>query len=99
MARLSYVDPADMSDDLCAQLQRLPINLTRMLLHAPRTASGFLDMAIGFRQGVLDPRLRETVILRVALIRTAYISACSTLRRRISPACLVTRSTLSRVAI
>ena len=66
MARLSYVDPADMSDDLCAQLQRLPINLTRMLLHAPRTASGFLDMAIGFRQGVLDPRLRETVILRVA---------------------------------
>jgi alkylhydroperoxidase family enzyme len=66
MARLDYLDPADMSDDLLAQFERLPINLTRMLLHAPDTASGFLDMAIGFRQGVLDPRLRETVILRVA---------------------------------
>ena len=66
MARLSYVDPTDMSGESCTQFQRLPINLTRMLLHAPQTASGFLDMAIGFRQGVPDPRLRETVILRVA---------------------------------
>jgi len=66
MARLSYVDVASMSDDVRTQFQRLPINLTRMLLRAPCTASGFLDMAIGFRQGVLDPRLRETVILRVA---------------------------------
>lgn len=59
MARLSYVDVASMSDDVRTQFQRLPINLTRMLLRAPCTASGF-------RQGVLDPRLRETVILRVA---------------------------------
>jgi alkylhydroperoxidase family enzyme len=66
MAMLSYVDEASMSDDVRAQFQRLPINLIRMLLHAPRTASGFLDMAIGFRHGVLDPQLRETVILRVA---------------------------------
>ena len=66
MARLGDVDPAEMSDDVRAQFRRLPINLTHMLLHAPGATSGFLDMAIGFRQGVLDPRVRETVILRVA---------------------------------
>jgi hypothetical protein len=41
------------------QFARLPINITRMLLHSPRVARGFLDLAIGFRQGVLDPKLRE----------------------------------------
>jgi len=66
MARLDYVDFAGASDDQRAQFDRLPINLTRMLLHSPHIAKGFLDLAIGFRQGVLDPKLRETVILRVA---------------------------------
>jgi alkylhydroperoxidase family enzyme len=66
MARLDYADVAGASDDRRVQFARLPINLTRMLLHSPQIAKGFLDLAIGFRQGVLDPKLRETVILRVA---------------------------------
>lgn len=66
MARLDYVDITRASDDQRKQFARLPINITRMLLHGPRAASEFLDLAIGFRQGALDPKLRETVILRVA---------------------------------
>ena len=66
MARLDYVDLDRASNDEREQFARLPINITRMLLHGPRAATGFLDLAIGFRQGALDPKLRETVILRVA---------------------------------
>jgi alkylhydroperoxidase family enzyme len=66
MARLDYIDPARASHGVRAQFGRLPINLTRMLLHAPEEAAGFLDLVTGFRHGALDPKLRETVILRVA---------------------------------
>jgi alkylhydroperoxidase family enzyme len=62
MPRLDYADPSESR----AQFARLPINLTRMLLHAPAETQGFLDLISGFRRGALDPRLRETVILRVA---------------------------------
>ena len=55
MARLDYADVDGESDDRRVQFARLPINLTRMLLHSPQIAKGFLDLAIGFRQGVLDP--------------------------------------------
>ena len=65
MPRLEYADPT-LSGDLRTQFARLPINLTRMLLHAPAETKGFLDLVSGFRRGALDPRLRETVILRVA---------------------------------
>jgi alkylhydroperoxidase family enzyme len=66
MARLAYTDLARVSREEREQFGRLPINLTRMLLQAPHGVSGFLDLALGFRQGALDPKLRETVILRVA---------------------------------
>jgi alkylhydroperoxidase family enzyme len=66
MARLDYAEITDASGASRAQFERLPINITRMMLHSPGIAKGFLDLAIGFRQGVLDPKLRETVILRVA---------------------------------
>jgi len=65
MPRLDYADPS-LSEESPAQFARLPINLTRMLLHAPAETQGFLDLVSGFRRGALDPRLRETVILRVA---------------------------------
>ncbi len=65
MPRLEYADPT-LSGDSRTQFARLPINLTRMLLHAPAETKGFLDLVSGFRRGALDPRLRETVILRVA---------------------------------
>jgi alkylhydroperoxidase family enzyme len=66
MARLDYVNVDRAGDDPRTQFARLPINITRMLVHAPEEAAGFLDMANAFRHGALDPRLRETVILRVA---------------------------------
>ena len=65
MPRLEYADPT-LSGNSRTQFARLPINLTRMLLHAPAETKGFLDLVSGFRRGALDPRLRETVILRVA---------------------------------
>ena len=65
MPRLEYADPT-FSTDSRTQFARLPINLTRMLLHAPAETKGFLDLVSGFRRGALDPKLRETVILRVA---------------------------------
>jgi alkylhydroperoxidase family enzyme len=65
MPRLDYADPS-LSEESRAQFARLPINLTRMLLHAPAETESFLDLVSGFRSGALDPRLRETVILRVA---------------------------------
>jgi alkylhydroperoxidase family enzyme len=69
MPRLDYADPGH-SEESRVQFARLPINLTRMLLHAPVHAptetKGFLDLVTGFRHGALDPKLRETVILRVA---------------------------------
>jgi Carboxymuconolactone decarboxylase family len=65
MPRLDYADP-NLNADSRTQFARLPINLTRMLLHAPAETKGFLDLVSGFRRGVLDPKLRETVILRVA---------------------------------
>jgi alkylhydroperoxidase family enzyme len=66
MARLNYVNPEQADDASRTQFARLPINVTRMLIYAPEETAGFLDLVNGFRQGALDPRLRETVILRVA---------------------------------
>jgi len=65
MPRLDYTDPG-LTEESRVQFARLPINLTRMLLHAPAETKGFLDLVTGFRHGALDPKLRETVILRVA---------------------------------
>jgi 4-carboxymuconolactone decarboxylase len=65
MPRLDCADPG-LTEESRVQFARLPINLTRMLLHAPAETKGFLDLVTGFRHGALDPKLRETVILRVA---------------------------------
>jgi hypothetical protein len=40
MARLDYADVAGASDGRREQFARLPINLTRMLLHSPQIAKG-----------------------------------------------------------
>ena len=52
------------------QFERVPINLTRMLLHCPvAMVQSFLDFALSFRTGNLEPKLRELVILRMATLR------------------------------
>ena len=52
------------------QFDRLPINLTRMLLYCPvPMVKSFLDFGLSFRAGNLEPKLRELVILRMATLR------------------------------
>lgn len=103
MARLDYVDLTRASDDERKQFARLPINITRMLLHGPRAAIGFLDLAIGFRQGVLDPKLRETVILRVATDednlyqRTQHLPAADLAGLRDDEVDAITRGDITRL--
>jgi hypothetical protein len=43
MPRLDYTDPG-LTEESRVQFARLPINLTRMLLHAPAETKGFLDL-------------------------------------------------------
>ena len=51
------------------QFDRLPINLTRMLLYCPvAMVQSFLDFGLSFRTGNLEPKLRELVILRMATL-------------------------------
>ena len=46
MPRLDYADPG-LTEESRVQFARLPINLTRMLLHAPAETKGFLDLVDG----------------------------------------------------
>lgn len=62
--------PAELTQEQRKQFDRVPINLTRMLLHCPvPMVQSFLDFALSFRTGNLDPKLRELVILRMATLR------------------------------
>ena len=52
------------------QFDRLPINLTRMLLYCPvPMVKSFLDFGLSFRTGNLEPKIRELVILRMGTLR------------------------------
>ena len=62
--------PAELTQEQRKQFDRVPINLTRMLLHCPvPMVQSFLDFALSFRTGNLEPKLRELVILRMATLR------------------------------
>ena len=70
MKRAEYPDLSRFSHEQREQFERVPINLTRMLLHCPVSmVQSFLDFALSFRTGNLDPKLRELVILRMATLR------------------------------
>ncbi|MCP4079684.1 MAG: carboxymuconolactone decarboxylase family protein [Planctomycetaceae bacterium] len=70
MKKVDYADPSKFTDEQREQLDRMPINLTRMLLHCPAgMVKSFYDFAWSFRSGNLDPKIRETVILRMATLR------------------------------
>jgi alkylhydroperoxidase family enzyme len=65
-----YPDGSKFTQEQSEQLDRLPINLTRMLLHCPvPMVKSFLDLGLSFRTGNLEPKLRELVILRMATLR------------------------------
>lgn len=65
-----YPDGSKFTQEQREQFNRLPINLTRMLLHCPvEMVKSFLDFGFSFRTGNLEPKLRELVILRMATLR------------------------------
>lgn len=73
MARLPYLDPADLAPEDQALLKR-PIALHRLMVHSPGGARAFGKLGTYIRFGSkLDPRLRELAILQVGwLARSPY---------------------------
>ena len=68
--RVAYPDASTFTHEEREQFGRVPINLTRMLLHCPvPMVQSFLDFALSFRAGNLEPKIRELVILRIATLR------------------------------
>ena len=68
--KAEYSDASKFTQEQREQFNRLPINLTRMLLHCPvEMVKSFLDFGLSFRTGNLDPKLRELVILRMGTLR------------------------------
>jgi len=67
--RVEYLDASKFTHEQREQFDRVPINLTRMLLHCPvPMVQSLLDFALSFRTGNLDPKIRELVILRMATL-------------------------------
>ena len=65
-----YPDASKFTQEQKEQFDRLPINLTRMLLHCPvPMVQSVLDFGLSFRVGNLDPKIRELVILRMGTLR------------------------------
>jgi alkylhydroperoxidase family enzyme len=72
MERVEYPVESKFTKEQREQLERVPINLTRMLLYCPvAMVQSFLDFALSFRTGNLEPKLRELVILRIATLRAS----------------------------
>jgi alkylhydroperoxidase family enzyme len=77
MARIPYPDAE--RAEVAALVARIKaerggrlLNLYRMLLHSPPVAAGWLALFTAIRQqGVLSGRLRELVILRIAVLNGA----------------------------
>jgi len=65
-----YPDLSKFTQEQREQFDKVPINLTRMLLQCPvPMVQSLLDFALSFRTGNLEPKLRELVILRMATLR------------------------------
>ena len=70
--RFEYPDASKFTQEQKEQFDRLPINLTRMLLYCPvAMVQSFLDFGLSFRTGNLEPKLRELVILRMATLNAS----------------------------
>ena len=77
MARIAYADVTrPETSDLVERIKRerggRMLNLYRMLMHSPPVAAGWCSLFTAIRQqGVLSGRVRELVILRIAVINGA----------------------------
>lgn len=67
MARISYPDPSTLSDTNKALMEQLPpLNIFRMLSGAGASFAPFMQFVSAYlNDGILDPEMRELVILRV----------------------------------
>ena len=73
MSRIPYPDPGSLPADVKEFSGKLaPLNIFRMLGHAPHLLKPFASLGSGFlMQGKLDPVTRECVILRVGYLSNA----------------------------
>lgn len=73
MARIPYPDPAELDDDTVALIGQLaPLNIFRMMAHAPGLLRPFTQLGSAFLfEGKLDPVTRECAILRVGYVSKA----------------------------
>jgi 4-carboxymuconolactone decarboxylase len=74
MQRMPFPDPSQLPSSMQKTLQQVPLNVVRMCAHASPllfAAQGQLGRAVATPE-VLEPRLRETVILRVAYLSGSH---------------------------
>lgn len=73
MARIPYADPNGLDEKTAHLIEQLsPLNIFRMLAHAPGLMRPFVDLGSAFLfQGKLDPVTRECAILRVGYLSNA----------------------------
>ena len=75
MARIPFPDPATLSPEISDRLVRMgSLNVTRMMTHAPDLMVAYSRLGTYLlARGVLDPVLREVLILRVGqLMQSDY---------------------------
>jgi alkylhydroperoxidase family enzyme len=69
MSRVIFPDPGLVSEETSRQVERFPLNLTRMLMHSPAAVEPYIDLTFALlKRGRLAPKVRELVILRVAAL-------------------------------
>lgn len=70
MARMEYPDGALLDPETAEHLQRVgSLNVTRMMAHAPVLMKAYSRLGVTIlRKGVLEPTLRELVILRIGVL-------------------------------
>ena len=73
MQRIDYPDPSSLAESTRRTLDAVPLNIVRICAHASTPlfdAQGALGRAVAMPE-VLQPRLREAVILRVAYLSSS----------------------------
>lgn len=70
MARIPYPDSESLDPEITDRLQRMgSLNVTRMMAHAPTLMVAYSKLGTALlRKGMLEPTLRELVILRIGVL-------------------------------
>ena len=70
MARIPYPDPATLEPEIADRLERMgSLNVNRMMAHNPTVMVAYSKLGAALlRKGMLEPTLRELVILRIGVL-------------------------------